>query len=225
MSFIQNEAPSIMYQPGWFLAVAECVRKTAQISASHAAAVTRPDGSKYVPAGAVIPANGATAVGILYEDVDVSTGDMPGSIVTEGTIYADRLPAALDSDAATALTGITVITAAPAIVRPTSFNKKELDEITVASEAGSGAGKTDISVSGYTLGAGERLAYKIAAAAIAVALGEVVPLSGVGAWTVATFPLDELTATTGQYITVVAIDSDGAVVAAGNVVITSKANG
>ena len=55
------------------------------------------------------------------------------------------------------------------------------------------------------------------------ALGQVVPLSGTGAWTVATFPLDELTATTGQYITVVAIDSAGAVVAAGNVTITSKA--
>lgn len=225
MSYIQKDPLNSLYQPGWFLAFADCIRKTAQISASHSQAVTRADGTKYVPAGAVIPANGATAVGILYEDVDVSTGDMPGSIVVEGTIYEDRLPAALDSDAATALTGITVIATAPAIKRPTSFDKEALAAITVASEAGSGVGKTDVSVSGYTLGAGERLAYKIAAAAVAVALGEVVPLSGVGAWTVATFPLDELTATTGQYITVVAIDSIGAVVAAGNVVITSKANG
>ena len=223
MSFIQNEAPNTMYQPGWFLAVAECVRKTAEISASHAGVVTRADGSKYVPAGSVIPANGSTAVGILYEDVDVSTGNMPGSIVTEGTIYGDRLPAALDSDAATALTGIKVIANAPSITRPTSFSKKALDAITVASAEGTGAGKTDVSLSGYTLGVGERYAYKIAAAAIAVALGQVVPLSGTGAWTVATFPLDELTATTGQYITVVAIDSAGAVVAAGNVVIASKA--
>lgn len=222
MSFIQNEAPNTMYQPGWFLAVAECVRKTAQISASHAGVVTRADGSKYVPAGSVIPANGSTAVGILYEDVDVSTGDMPGSIVTEGTIYGDRLPAALDSDAATALTGIKVIANAPAITRPTSFSKNALDAITVASVIGSGSGKTDVSVSGYTLGAGERLAYKVADEVVAVALGQNIPLSGDGAFTVATFPLDELTATTGKKITVVAIDSMGAAVAAGNATITAK---
>ena len=35
-------------------------------------------------------------------------------------------------------------------------------------------------------------------------------------WTVATFPLDEFAATTGQYITVVSVDKFGFVVAAGN---------
>ena len=220
MSFIQHDPLNTFYQPGWFLAVANCIRQTVQVAQNHSQVVTKADGSKYVPAGALI-----SGVGLLYEDVDVSTGDMPGSVVTEGTVYEDRLPAEYDGTAKAGIPGITFIATAPAVVRPTSFNKKDLSAITVASEAGSGAGKTDVSVSGYTLGAGERLAYKIAAAAIAVSLGQVVPLSGTGAWTVATFPLDELTATTGQYITVVAIDSIGAVVAAGNVVITSKANG
>jgi len=108
------------YQPGYFLADAEgCTRETVTVAANHAAVVTKADGSKYVPAGAVIPANGATAKGILYEDVDVSTGNMPGSIVTRGVIYADRLPAALSNDAKTALTGIQVIATAPAVTRPT----------------------------------------------------------------------------------------------------------
>jgi hypothetical protein len=118
MSFIQN-AENIGYKPGFFLADAEnCTRETRTIPANHAQVVTKADGSKYVPAGAIFPANGATAVGILYEDVDVSTGAMPGSVVTAGIVYKDRLPAAPADAAATAMKGITLITAAPAITRP-----------------------------------------------------------------------------------------------------------
>ena len=223
MSFNQNEN-NVGYKPGYFLADAEnCTRITYQISQSHAAVVTA-NGKKHVPAGAVIPANGATAVGILYEDVDVTTGNMPGSIVTDGIVYEDRLPASLDSDAKTAMKGIKVITTAPGITRPESFNKKELAAITVASTEGSGAGKTDVAVSGYTPGTGERYAYKIAATtAPAAVLGQVIPVSGEGAWTVATFPLDELAATDGHKITVVSIDSANAVVAAGNATLDVKA--
>ena len=219
MSFIQHDALNTLYQPGWFLAFAQCIRKTVQVAQNHSQVVTKADGSKYVPAGALI-----SGVGLLYEDVDVSTGDMPGSVVTEGTVYEDRLPAEYDSTAKNGIPGITFIATAPAIVRPTSFNKKELDEITVASVEGTGSGKTDVSVSGYTLGAGERLVYKIGAAVVPVALGEVLSVgSSAGQWTAATFPLDELTATTGQKITVVAVDSMNAAVAAGNDTIASKA--
>ncbi len=118
MSFILGTT-NTAYQPGYFLADAEgCTRETVTVAANHAAVVTKADGSKYVPAGAVIPANGATAKGILYEDVDVSTGNMPGSIVTRGVIYENRLPAALDNAAKSALTGIKVIATAPAVTRP-----------------------------------------------------------------------------------------------------------
>jgi len=79
---------------------------------------TRDNGRKVVPAGAVIPANGSTAKGILFEDIDVTEGAMPGSVVIEGTVYGDRLPAALASAAATALTKITVINASPTVTRP-----------------------------------------------------------------------------------------------------------
>lgn len=94
-----------------------CTRLTKTISAEHEQAVTRGD-RKVVPAGAVIPANGSTAVGILYEDIDVTEGDMPGSVVTDGIVYGDRLPEALKSAAATALKGITVVAESPAITRP-----------------------------------------------------------------------------------------------------------
>lgn len=105
------------YAPGYILAEALCSRETAQIAADHAQVVTLPDGSKIVPMGAVIPANGATAKGILYEDVEVTTGPMPGSIVTKGVIYSDRLPAEVASAAKTALTGITFKTV-PTVTRP-----------------------------------------------------------------------------------------------------------
>ncbi len=70
--------------------------------------------------GTVYPANDETAIGIVYEDVEVTWGDEPGSVVTRGTVYEDRLPVELDSDAKTALItkGFTFIESAPAVVRP-----------------------------------------------------------------------------------------------------------
>lgn len=219
MSFIGSVFNGKGYGPGYFLVDDEhCTRVTAQIAANHAAVVTRADGTKYVPAGAVIPSNNSSAVGILYEDVDVTTGAMPGSIVTAGIIYGDRLPAALDSDAASAMTGIKVDTYEPVIARP-DFNGGTLSTITVTSTAGTGAGKTDVALTGYTPKTGEKYAYKIAAAAPAAWYGMVLD----NTWTVATFPLDELAATTGDYITVVSVDAYGNVVAAGSDDITAKA--
>lgn len=120
MSFINtNAATGKGLNAGHFLVDDEnCTRITATVAANHAQVVTRADGSKYVPAGAVIPANGATAKGILYEDTDVTVGDMPGSIVTDGVVYTDRLPAAPVAAATSALTGITFVATSPAITRP-----------------------------------------------------------------------------------------------------------
>jgi hypothetical protein len=105
----------VSYAPGWFLADNEhCTRETRTIPANHAEVKTAANGGKYVPMGAYV-AN----AGILYEDVDVTTGDMPGSVVTAGTVYQDRVGAA----AVTAKTtleglGIKFITATPAVTRP-----------------------------------------------------------------------------------------------------------
>lgn len=119
MSFIGNIEKGRTYAPGWFLeSEVGVVRKTRQISATGASAA--PNGGKYVPMGTVYPANDSTAEGIVYEDVDVSTGNMPGSVVLAGRVYEDRLPVALATAAKTALTGkgFTFIAAAPAVTRP-----------------------------------------------------------------------------------------------------------
>ena len=90
MSFIYEKEEGKIYEAGWFLAVDEPVeRKTKTIAQSGA--VTADDGSKYVPMGTAWPSNVGNAVGIVYEDVDVTSGDMPGSVVTKGVVYEDRL--------------------------------------------------------------------------------------------------------------------------------------
>lgn len=118
MSFT-SKATGTVYQPGYFLENAEdAIRETKQIK--QAGATTAGNGAKYVKMGTVYPANDGTAVGIVYEDVDVTSGDMPGSVVTRGTVYESRLPAAINSTAKSALTakGFYFIAAEAETVRP-----------------------------------------------------------------------------------------------------------
>lgn len=91
MSFIQRNAVTGQgYAPGWFLADNEnCERKTRTISAIGASDGV--NGGKYVKMGTAYPTNDGNAEGIVYEDVDVTSGDMPGSVVLSGVVYEDRL--------------------------------------------------------------------------------------------------------------------------------------
>ena len=118
MSFINLNDAGKVYAPGWFLAHDECVRETRTILQEGATAAE--DGAKYVKMGTIYPANTADAVGIVYEDVDVTTGDMPGSVVTKGIVYEDRLPVAPAEAAKTALEalGFRFVTTTPAVTRP-----------------------------------------------------------------------------------------------------------
>lgn len=214
MSFTGNKT-NRGYAPGWFLAEEKCSRETVQVAANHAQAITLADGSKIVPMGAVIPANGSTAKGILYEDVEVTNGDMPGSLVTRGVIYSDRLPAALDSAAASALTGITVKTV-PSVTRPETGDG-ELEEIEVSSAAGTAVGDTAITID-YTPGTGETLVYKVGTAAPAVGYNQ--PLDYT--WT-AWDGSSDITAQTGKKIGIAAVDENGRAVAYGSATVTAKA--
>ena len=216
MSFIGNKT-NRGYAPGWFLAEEECSRETVQVAANHAQAITLADGSKIVPMGAVIPANGATAKGILYEDVEVTTGNMPGSIVTRGAVYEDRLPAAIESTAEAVLPGIKVITATPAVIRP-DFSIDGLKALTVQSAAGTAAGDTALTVTGYTLQSGESWAYKVTTGTAATVLpGEVV--SGWTAWD----GDDDITAATDKKLALVALTAAGQAIAYGSCTVTAKA--
>ena len=122
MSFIGEEKLGTTYAPGYILAFNDenVIRETKQIAQNSAAVVTTADG-KYVPMGTAYPANDGTAIGLLYEDVDVTVGDMPGSVITgNAVVYEDRLPAALAGAAKTALAakGFQFVATAPAVERP-----------------------------------------------------------------------------------------------------------
>ena len=129
MSYFDGPDKGYGWAAGFFLANEEdCIRESHMVPADHDQVVTRDNGRKVVPAGAVIPANDDTAIGLLYEDIDVTEGAKMGSVVTQGVVYEDRLPEALSEDttendvttqgAASVLTGITIIETAPAVTRP-----------------------------------------------------------------------------------------------------------
>lgn len=116
-----GKTEGITYAPGYFLANNEdCTRITMNFKANDNSVTTKdgPNGSKYVPMGSVYKKDGSTAVGIVYEDVDLSYGEAAGSVVTAGTVYKDRLLQA-DQETAADIETITLIDAAPKVTRPT----------------------------------------------------------------------------------------------------------
>lgn len=121
MSFIGAVKQGVTYAPGYFLAYNDegVTRETKQIAQSGA--TTAADGTKYVKMGTPYPSNDGNAIGLTYEDVDVTTGDMPGSVVTgNAEVYEDRLPVELNGAAKSALAalGFKFIATAPAVTRP-----------------------------------------------------------------------------------------------------------
>lgn len=64
---------------------------------------TTVDGKKIVKAGTILPANDATAKGVLLDDVDVTHGDATGSLVIHGFIDKSKLTTQPDAAAITAL--------------------------------------------------------------------------------------------------------------------------
>ena len=120
MAFIGAVDKGTIYSAGYFIANGDenVVRETREIAQSGAITI---DGTKHQPMGKAYPSNDSNCIGLLYEDVDVTVGAMPGSVVTaNATVYEDRLPAALTADAKTALTarGFKFIATAPAVQRP-----------------------------------------------------------------------------------------------------------
>ena len=91
MSFIKNDNTARVFAPGYFLAAdaENCTRETREMKQTDA--TTLSDGTKIVKMGTAYPANDGTAEGIVYEDIDVTSGNMPGSVVTKGIVYEDRL--------------------------------------------------------------------------------------------------------------------------------------
>ena len=117
MSFI-GESKAKTYAPGYFLAKEECDRETREIPQSMA--TTAANGTKYVKAGTPFPSNDGDIKGFVYEDVDVTTGNMPGSVVTAGKVIESRIPVTLTTTARTAIANLNIelITSDSSVTRP-----------------------------------------------------------------------------------------------------------
>ena len=116
MSFYMSDNTSKAYLPGFFLDREECTRKTREIPTSLATTV---DGKSYVPMDTPYPSNDGNCIGLVYEDVDVTSGNMPGSVVLKGDVIEDRLPVELNGAAKSALQalGFKFVTE-PSVKRP-----------------------------------------------------------------------------------------------------------
>lgn len=73
-----------------------------------AAAITE-DGRKVVKAGTIYPANDATAIGVVFNDMDVTDGDMTGAILIHGFVKTSALPVEPAEAAKTALKQVTFL--------------------------------------------------------------------------------------------------------------------
>lgn len=117
MSFIGKTKQGRGFEAGYFLeSEVGLVRKTVSIPQAGAKDF---DGEKYVLAGTLWSGTygGATVNGIVYEDVNVTSGEMPGSVVLAGRVYKDRVPSAT-SEGTADNTNIVYVDNAPTVTRP-----------------------------------------------------------------------------------------------------------
>nr|DAW34235.1 MAG TPA: Head decoration protein [Caudoviricetes sp.] len=111
MSFVTNT--TCTKRPNFLESEVGLVLKTREITASMGVQ----DGIyKIVAPGTPYPSNDANAVGIVFETVDVTSGNMPGSVLVAGRVLAENLNLATAAKTALAGKGI-VFVDTPAIVR------------------------------------------------------------------------------------------------------------
>ena len=89
-----------------WLASERSLRLVSYTAEDDNAQIVTENGRKIIKSGTVYPANGATAVGIVFQDVDVTDGDAPMSLMISGHVWEARLNtglSGLDDDAKAAL--------------------------------------------------------------------------------------------------------------------------
>lgn len=182
-------------------------------------------GSDIVKAGSPMTSAGAVAttesqtVGLLMYDVDPSKNPN-GALLVQGVVNAvmarqisgcPLVKATIES----ACPGLYLRENAPK--RYTASFRPPCIALSVTSAAGATAGKTALTVSGYTLATGDSYVYSVGDAALTPNRGD--DLSGWTAWDGSS----DITAATGKKITVAVIDSTSRAVACGNATVTAKA--
>ena len=110
---------------------------------------------------------------------------------------------------------------------PTDWANTDLNELAIAAAAGTAAGDTVLTVTGYLADETPVLYYKLGTQKVKA--GDAIVTSGTGAWTALTSGTTQITAAAGKQITVVELNaaaaSGGVVVSAGKVASVPKAAG
>lgn len=112
MSFVTNTTGTA--RPNFLESEVGLVLKTNEIPQSMG--VADETGKKIVAAGTVFPSNDASAIGIVFETVDVTSGNAPGSVMVAGRVLKDALNIDSNAEAPLAAAGIVLVTA-PTITR------------------------------------------------------------------------------------------------------------
>lgn len=109
------------FQGGYFIVNDDmALLITRQVGPDHPQASIRqsPNGNRViVPMGAVYPQDGPHAEGLVYEDVDVTEGPKPCSVVVRCKAYVDRLPLYPSMESVRMMRNIT-FAVAPEVERP-----------------------------------------------------------------------------------------------------------
>lgn len=117
MAYFKKETGTTI--PNFLASEIGIIQKTYQFNAAGVTA--NAEGKKVVKAGSVYPANDDTAIGIVFEDMDVTNNaSTPGSVIIAGRIIKGRLPTAPAATAVTAMnaSGIVFIENEPQTTRP-----------------------------------------------------------------------------------------------------------
>lgn len=80
-----------------------------QFFSKNSALAVDVDGRKVIKAGTFYPSNDSKAVGVVFNDYDVTDGDVNGAVILHGFIAVDKLPEAPTAEAIAALNNITFL--------------------------------------------------------------------------------------------------------------------
>lgn len=85
------------------------ITKTYQANPDNISVITDTDGTKMIRAGAVYPSNDSNAIGIVFEDVDVTYGEHAVSVMVSGRVNKDVLEISAEAEAALKANGLFLI--------------------------------------------------------------------------------------------------------------------
>ena len=123
-----STAKQILAFPDHYVAVAHTFFQ------NDAAAVTTPEGRKIIKAGTIYPSNDANAIGIVFNEMDVTFGDRTGALLIHGFVKTAALPQLPTTNAKSALKQIQFM---PMVAITTT-----IDAVKVSIAAGEAEGTT-----------------------------------------------------------------------------------